>query len=80
MLIVTVISGATADGGDNWMMDTLIFRNVTVIDGKFTLTDIQSNFENPNFRFVKASYKIDGKNRKTEGLVMEDYQMFAVKH
>jgi hypothetical protein len=79
VLMITMISGATDDGGENWMMDTLIFRNVTVIDGKFTLTDLPSNLGNQNFRFVKASYMLEGKNRKSGGLIMEEYLMFAQK-
>ncbi len=78
-LKITMISGATMDGGENWMMDTLVFRNVTVTKGKFVLTDIPANFGNPNFRFVNAEYKQDGKSVMSDGLVMEEYLMFALK-
>lgn len=78
-LNITLISGATMDGGENWMMDTLVFSNVSVADGKFTLKDTPSKFGNFNFRFVNAKYKEEGKNVKSEGLVMEEYMMFAKK-
>ncbi len=78
-LMVTMISGATMDGGDNWMIDTVIFRNVIVSGGEFTILDIPANFGNPNFRFVQAEYKVDGKSIISDGLVMEEYLMFGEK-
>lgn len=78
ILDIIVISAACEDG-ENWQQDTLFFKDIIVKDGKFTIKDVPENFGNSNYRFVKVTYKLDGKNIKAEGLVMEEYFMFAEK-
>jgi hypothetical protein len=78
VLDILIVSAACEDG-ENWQQDTLAFKDVIVKDGKFTINDVPGNFGNKIFRFVKATYKLDSKSVKAEGLVMEEYFMFAEK-
>jgi len=80
-LEIILISSASMDG-ENWSADTLKFNNVKVENGKYTLDNNSTGYggsPNVNFRFVKVAYKVDGKTVNAEGLVMEDYFIFAEK-
>lgn len=80
-LEILLISAASVDG-ENCSADTLIYSNVIVENGKFTLEKKSSNYgesSNRNFRFAKVSYKIQGKTINAEGLVIEDFYIFAEK-
>jgi hypothetical protein len=78
---LTIISSACMDS-ENWEQDTVFLKDINVQEGKFK-TDNSTigygNFGNSNFKFVKVTYKLDGKTIKAEGLVMEEYFMFAEK-
>jgi hypothetical protein len=77
-----LIIGAASMDGENWEKDSAFIKGVTVQDGKFTLNSnkvFYGNSGNINFRFVKVTYKLDGKTVKAEGIVMEEYMMFAEK-
>lgn len=57
-------------------------KGIDVQEGKFKIDNSiigYGNFGNSNFRFVKVTYKLDGKTIKAEGLIMEEYNMFAEK-
>lgn len=78
---ITVIASACMDG-ENWEQDTVFLKDIDVQEGKFKIDNSTigyGNFGNSNFRFVKVTYKLDGKNINVEGLVMEEYFMFAEK-
>ncbi|HEY5122652.1 MAG TPA: hypothetical protein VIK14_02840 [Ignavibacteria bacterium] len=81
VLDIVFIYGGSDDGGENWGWDTTVYKGITVINGKFALNDIQENFGNANFRFVKVTYQRERDNKaiKNEGFVMEDYMTFAEK-
>lgn len=78
-LNITFVYGGCMDG-ENWQFDTTYISGVTVNNGSFTLSKSQTqfeNFDNFNFRFVNVSLKIEGITRKTRGIVLEEYKMFA---
>lgn len=78
-LEIVFIYGGSDEGGDNWSYDSTFHKGIKVNEGKFTISDIPDNFGNNNFRFVKATYSHDGINVKEDGLVMEDYTLYAYK-
>jgi hypothetical protein len=81
VLDILLISAACMDG-ENWEQDTVSLKGINVQEGKFKIDNSTigyGNFGNSNFRFVKVTYKLDGKTIKAEGLVMEEYFMFAEK-
>ena len=79
-LDILLIGGACMDG-ETWQYDTVSYKNISVANGKFTLADNPIDYGgsgNQRFRFAKVTYKYDGKTVNTEGILMEDYKMFAV--
>lgn len=78
-LEIVFIYGGSDEGGDNWSYDSTVHKGIKVGEGIFIINDIPDNFGNRNFRFVKAAYSHDGKNVKEDGLVMEDYMLYAYK-
>ena len=84
-LNIILIYGATMGIEDNWEQDTSSYKGVFVNDGNFSL-DVNvvlnpSVNEIQNFRFVKCWYNREEDNKKieSEGLVIEEYKMFAEK-
>ena len=75
VLDILIVGSASMDG-ESWQQDSSFVKGVTVENGKFSINNNQifyGGLGDMNFRFVKVSYKAEGKTINAEGLVMEEY-------